>query len=134
MGIRALPWGPPPKGAKRDNVIHAAKRDKQILAKPQHCSFFNHNACSDDPNTMVSQWGWMARNFFRNRRQLQTFDELGEAIYPFWSKVLVGLLETLASSIPKHIFHAINKNGDCTDSYDCMQAIMTLCAPCVPFF
>ena len=77
-------------------------------------TLLDHPACSPDLNPIENIWGWMAREVYKNGHQFQTVDALREAIFTTWSNVPTSLLETLASSMPKRIFEAINKNGGAT--------------------
>lgn len=100
---------------QQDNAaIHTARRTKEFFQN-HNVALLDHPACSPDLNPIENVWGWMARDVYRNGRQFQTVNELREAIFLSWSNIPAGLLETLASSMPKRIFQVINKNGDYTD-------------------
>ncbi|KAK1884253.1 Outer dense fiber protein 2 [Dissostichus eleginoides] len=71
-------------------------------------------ACSPDLNPIENVWGWMAGEVYNNKRQFQTVDALCEAILITWSNVPTSLMETLASSMPKHIFEVIDNNCGAT--------------------
>jgi len=77
-------------------------------------ALLDHPACSPDLNPIENVWGWMVGEVYNNKRQFQTVDALREAILTTWSNVPTSLMETLTSSMPKHIFEVIDNNCGAT--------------------
>ncbi|GLD57284.1 mitochondrial ubiquitin ligase activator of nfkb 1-A isoform X1 [Lates japonicus] len=82
---------------QQDNTaVHNARLMRNFFQE-NNVALLDYPVCSPDLNPIENVWGWMAREVYKNGRQLQTVDALREAIFTTWSNVPTSLLETLAS-------------------------------------
>lgn len=59
-------------------------------------------------------WGWMTRKVYKNSHQFKRVDFLHEVIFTTLNTIPSSLLETIASSMPKHTLAVINMNREGT--------------------
>ncbi|MCJ8742374.1 hypothetical protein PDJAM_G00081310 [Pangasius djambal] len=72
---------------QQDNAaVHNACLTKDFF-QDNNVALLDHPACSPDLNPLENVWGWMAREVYKNGRQIQTVDALREAIFTTWSNV-----------------------------------------------
>ena len=102
----------------QDNAsVHTSKETMNWLDNNPFIEILKWPAKIPDLNPIENLWGYLTQKVFRNKKQLESTDDLEMAIYDAWESIDTKYIKNLIESMPKRIGMVLMNRGIFINNY-----------------